>query len=210
MNEFEYLVFDLDNTLYNPKSNVLKAVDSLINDFMIDKVGISPNIVNKLRKEYRDKYGTTLNGLIKNFSINPNDYLEYVHNIDYSRLIKKDELLLKILREFKQKKIVYTNGSKKHAFNVLEYLGILKEFDAIYSIEDLDYKPKPFVESFYYFLKNSRVKPEKSLFFEDMEVNLDGAKEVGFKTALVWKKNLNFDYNFDSIYDIIQLKLLAK
>ncbi|KAA0258363.1 pyrimidine 5'-nucleotidase [Deferribacter autotrophicus] len=209
MNEFEYLIFDLDNTLYNPKKNVLKEVDTLINDYMIKKVGIPPNIVNELRKEYRDNYGTTLNGLIKNYSINPNDYLDYVHDIDYSRLIKKDELLLKILREFDQKKIVYTNGSRKHAFKVLKHLGVLEEFDAIYSIEDLDYKPKPFVESFYNFLKKSKVKPEKSLFFEDMEVNLNGAKKIGFKTALVWKKNVNFDYNFDSIYDIIQLKLLT-
>ncbi|BAI81106.1 pyrimidine 5'-nucleotidase [Deferribacter desulfuricans SSM1] len=206
MSNIKYLVFDLDNTLYPPDKSILKEVDKKINEFMVFKVGISSDDVDSLRREYWDKYGTTLNGLIKHFNINPHEYLEFVHDVCYDKYFCRDDLLIKILSEFDEKKYIFTNGSKKHALNVLERLGIKEYFEQIFSIEDTDFHPKPYKKSFDFFVERSGINPKETIFFEDMPKNLRGAKELGFKTALVWDKSDEFDYAFDSIYDIINIK----
>ena len=41
----------------------------------------------KLQKELYREYGTTLNGLMARHGIDPDDFLEKVHDIDYSWLV---------------------------------------------------------------------------------------------------------------------------
>ena len=47
-----------------------------------------------LQKENFYEYGTTLSGLMQKKNINPNEFLEFVHDIDISWL-PKDELLIR-------------------------------------------------------------------------------------------------------------------
>ena len=37
-----HLIFDLDNTLYPPSRGVVERVDARINQFMIDRLGLTP------------------------------------------------------------------------------------------------------------------------------------------------------------------------
>ena len=200
----ENLIFDLDNTLYPPCSNVLLEVDKKINHFMQKKLGLTD--VDRLRQKYREECGTTLLGLINDFGVAPEDYLEHVHDIDYDTLLEKDEKLAEVLSSFNSNKIIFTNGSKKHAENVLERLGVAKHFDAIFSIENFMMNPKPSPGAYNIFIDNTRVDPLKSIYFEDSPKNLKTAKNFGFKTAIVWSSDKNFDYSFSNIYDIISLK----
>ena len=74
-----------------------------------------------IQKKYYFKYGTTLAGLMKNHNIKPEEFLDYVHNIDVSSL-KKNLKLQKILKSLPGNKYIYTNGSKSHAINVMKRL----------------------------------------------------------------------------------------
>ena len=50
-----------------------------------------------LFKKFYKKYGTTLYGLMKHYKFNPDEFLDFVHDIDLSKLKKA----LHYLRRFK-------------------------------------------------------------------------------------------------------------
>ena len=119
----KHWVFDLDNTLYPASSNLFSKIDIRMKKFIINKLNVSADDAYAIQKKYYFKYGTTLAGLMKNHNIKPEEFLDYVHNIDVSSL-KKNLKLQKILKSLPGNKYIYTNGSKSHAINVMKRLGI--------------------------------------------------------------------------------------
>ena len=79
-------VFDLDNTLYPRHTNLyeLQQVDVRIRDYVQRLLKLPPDEAHRLQKDYYRRYGTTLRGLIVEHGISPDDFLEYVHDIDHS------------------------------------------------------------------------------------------------------------------------------
>jgi putative hydrolase of the HAD superfamily len=61
-------------------------------------------------------------------NIDPQEFLEFVHDIDISWL-PKDEVLREELIKIKEKKIIFTNVSHAHVENVTKQLGINGLFD---------------------------------------------------------------------------------
>lgn len=202
------LVFDLDNTIYSEDKRILDAINDNINIFMEKCVGIDPVHVDRLRRQYREKYGITLKGLMVDYNIDPQEYLAFVHNIDYDILVHKDEYLLEIFKEISGKKYIFTNGSKNHAVNTLKRLGILDLFEQIFSIEDTAFTPKPSLDSFFIFTDNVGIDPEKSVFFDDTIENLVTAKKLGFTTVLVGnlQNHPSIDFSINSIYEIVDIE----
>ncbi|MCB1376694.1 MAG: pyrimidine 5'-nucleotidase, partial [Rhodobacteraceae bacterium] len=85
-------VFDLDNTLYPHHSNLFAQIDVKMTAYMSDLLQVSQEEARVLQKElYRD-FGTTLNGLIRTHDIDPDDFLQKVHDIDYSWLSPDPDL----------------------------------------------------------------------------------------------------------------------
>ena len=111
-------LFDLDNTLYSGKTKVFEQIDKKMSQYISEKLNVDIKKAKEIQKSYFYEYSTTLNGLIKNHKIDANEFLEYVHDIDIN-FLKKDEELDQELRKLKGKKIIFTNGSKKHAVNVI-------------------------------------------------------------------------------------------
>jgi putative hydrolase of the HAD superfamily len=199
------LVFDLDNTIYSEDKKILDAINDNINIFMEKCVGIDPMDVDRLRRQYREKYGITLKGLMIHYNIDPQEYLEFVHNINYDILVHKDELLLEIFKKIRGNKYIFTNGSKNHAVNTLKRLGIMDLFERIFSIEDTAFTPKPSIDSFFIFTNNVGIDPEKSVFFDDTVENLISAKKIGFTTVLVGnlQEHPSIDFSINSIYEVV-------
>ena len=83
------------------------------------------------------------------------------------------------------RKIVFTNGSAKHAENVMARLGVSHRFDAVFDIVAADYFPKP--EPFIYDLLVRRhwIDPRQAVMVEDLAKNLLPAHEMGMATVLV-------------------------
>ena len=189
MKEFQkikFWIFDLDNTLYSGKTKVFEQVDKKMSKYISEKLKISIEEAKKIQKNYFHEYNTTLNGMIKNHKIDANEFLEFVHDIDID-FLKKDILLGEELKKLDGKKIIFTNGSKKHALNVTQKIGIDQHFDSIFDIVESEFIPKPAIEPYKKLVKKHKIDPKLCVLVEDIARNLKPAYEMGMKT--VWIKN---------------------
>jgi len=199
LKEINCWLFDLDNTLYSGKTKVFDQIDRKMSKFISEKLNVDIKEAKEIQKNYFYQYDTTLSGLIKNHKINANDFLDFVHDIDIS-FLKKDLQLAQELEKLDGKKIIFTNGSRKHAINITKKLGIEHYFDHIFDIVDSEFIPKPSIEPYKKLVKKHKIDPNLCVFVEDIARNLKPAYEMGMKTVWVendepWAKKLS-DSNF--------------
>ena len=140
------ILFDLDGVLYQDLEAVFGQVSKKMTKYISNKLNLSLVKAKELQTNYFHKYNTSLNGLMKNHKINPDEFLEYVHNINLD-FLEKDLVLRTELVKLKAKKIVFTNGSNAHVANITKHLGIDDLFHGIFDIVDCSYIPKPARES---------------------------------------------------------------
>ena len=181
-----YWIFDLDNTLYSGQTEVFSEVDKKMSAFISKKMNVDLIKAKEIQKKYFYEYGTTLSGLMKQDSIDPHEFLEFVHDIDISWLPKdlklKDELI-----KIKEKKFIFTNGSHAHVENVTKQLGIDGLFDGAFDIVDANFVPKPHIDPYKKIIDKFKIEPTKSILIEDIAQNLEQAKNLGMKTC--WLEN---------------------
>ena len=182
----KYWLFDLDNTLYSGDTKVFDQVDKRMSQYISNKLNVSIGEAKKIQKNYFHEYNTTLNGMIKNHEIDAQEFLDFVHDIDLE-FLKNDKDLEVELGKIKDKKIIFTNGSRSHAENVTKRIGINKLFDGIFDIVDSNFIPKPAIETYKRLIEKYKIEPQYCIFIEDIARNLKPAHELGMKT--VWIKN---------------------
>ena len=194
-------IFDLDNTLYPSDCNLFAQVDQRMGAFISRKLGVGFDEARRIQKGYYYEYGTTLAGLMQVHGVEPDAFLDFVHDIDLSVVSDHPELVAAIER-LPGKKLVYTNGSQRHAERVCEKIGVLELFDGICSIESCGYVPKPAREAFRRMTGRHDVNPLHAAMFEDLPQNLEVPFEIGMSTVLVrstyedhpsQKKNVSWD-----------------
>ena len=190
-------VFDLDNTLYAPEEDVFSQIDKKMTSFISKHFDINNEDAFNIQKEYFLEYGTTLAGLMNDNSnnINPDEFLEYVHDIDLKSLSPKPELK-KAINNLTGPKFIFTNGTKYHAENVIKKLDLENVFESIFDIKSANYIPKPNIETYNLFFKSTGINPRTSIMFEDMGRNLIPAKDLGMTTVLIKRKIPNKDNIF--------------
>ena len=213
-NSFQNWIFDLDNTLYDINLGLFKKISNRITDFIMSKYSLDIDQAKKIQKEYYLKYGLTLRGLIVEKKLEPEEFLDYVHDVEHPELEKNDQLISKI-RILEGKKIIFTNATSKHAKKILNILELEDDFDQIIDIKDLEYIPKPDKRSYKKLLECLNLNKEnldKTIFFEDTVKNLIPAKELGITTVWMknsinekdFKKNFSFiDYSFNNLSDFL-------
>ena len=182
----KYWIFDLDNTLYSGKTRVFEQVSNKMTEYVSNKLKVNLKGAKKIQKKYFYEYNTTLNGMIKNHKINANEFLEFVHDINID-FLQKDLALAKEIKKLDGIKIIFTNGSRKHALNVTKKLGVDQLFDDIFDIVDCDFIPKPMMEPYKKLVKKHKIDPKLCVLVEDIARNLKPAYEMGMKT--VWIEN---------------------
>jgi putative hydrolase of the HAD superfamily len=181
-----FWLFDLDNTLYSGKTKVFEQIDKKMSKYISEKLNVDINEARKIQKSYFYQYNTTLYGLVKNHKIDADDFLDFVHDIDIS-FLNKDPQLAQELKNLDGTKIIFTNGSRRHAINITKKLGIDQYFDDIFDIVDSDFIPKPSVQPYKKLVKKHKIDPNLCVFIEDIARNLKPAYEMGMKT--VWIEN---------------------
>ena len=182
----KFWIFDLDNTLYSGNTKVFEQVDKKMTEYISKKLKVDKEEAKKIQKKYFHEYNTTLNGMIKNHKINANEFLEFVHDINID-FLQKDTNLAKEIEKLDGIKIIFTNGSRKHALNVTKRLGVDQLFDDIFDIVDCDFIPKPLMEPYKKLVKKHKIDPKLCVLVEDIARNLKPAYEMGMKT--VWIEN---------------------
>ena len=182
----KFWIFDLDNTLYAGKTRVFEQISKRISKYISEKLNVSIEEAKKIQKNYFYEYNTTLNGMIKNHKIDANEFLEFVHNVNID-FLKEDPKLKEELKQLEGKKFIFTNGSRKHALNIIQRIGIDQSFDGIFDIVDSDFIPKPAIEPYKKLVEKHTIDPNLCVLVEDIARNLKPAYEMGMKT--VWIEN---------------------
>ena len=186
---FENWIFDLDNTIYDIKVGLFVKISKRITEYIMTTLSFTREEANAVRSNMYKKYGLTLTGLMSEYRIDPDDYLDYIHNVRHPELKYDGQLKLK-LHNLSGRKFIYTNASQDHAKNILSVMGIDAEFEKILDIKATQYVPKPDPKSYGIMLESfgiSKNQIENSIFIEDTAKNLRPAKLLGLKT--VWMEN---------------------
>ncbi|MDC6451568.1 pyrimidine 5'-nucleotidase [Alphaproteobacteria bacterium] len=192
MNSYDYWIFDLDNTIYDYNLGLFRRISQRMTEYIKKAFNLTYDDALNLQKDMYKKYGLTLRGLIIEKNIDPDPFLDYVHDVEFNDL-DIDFELKHLLGKINGQKLIYTNASYNHAQNILKSMGIFEEFEIIFDIKDANYIAKPNYES-YDIMKNkfglNSKNIDRSIFFEDTAKNLKPASELGMST--VWIEN---DFN---------------
>jgi putative hydrolase of the HAD superfamily len=180
----ETWVFDLDNTLYPHHLNLWQQVDVRIRDYIAGFLKITHEEAFKLQKDYYKRYGTSMRGLMTEHGMNPDDFLDFVHQIDHSPL-EPNAALGTAIEHLPGRKLILTNGTRRHADAVLARLELAAHFEDIFDIIAAELEPKPSAQTYDRFLAAHGVDPAKAAMFEDLARNLVVPYALGMTTVLV-------------------------
>ena len=177
-------IFDLDLTLYGPEANIMAQVRDRIALFVEKHFNIGADEAHKIRHTYWKKYGTTLGGLMAENKVEPNGYLDFVHDVDMD-LLRPDADLRRQITSLPGRKIIFTNADAPYAERVLAARGLDNLFEDIFDIHRMQHLPKPAAASYDRLCAQLDINPARALFVEDSAHNLVPAKVLGMTTIWV-------------------------
>ena len=183
-------IFDLDNTLYPHEARVWPQVDERITLYLMQLLGLDGLSARALQKHYYHRYGTTLRGLMAEHGIDAEAFLDFAHDIDHSA-IELNPRLGDAIARLPGRKLILTNGSRRHAQNVATRLGIYDQFEDVFDIQAAGFVPKPERRAYEIFLDRHQVEPAEAAMFEDIAKNLVVPYELGMTTCLVLPKTVD-------------------
>jgi putative hydrolase of the HAD superfamily len=180
----ETWIFDLDNTLYPHNVNLWQQVDERIRDYIADFLKVTHEEAFRLQKDYYKRYGTSMRGMMTEHGMRPDDFLDFVHQIDHSPL-EPNPALGDAIEKLPGRKVILTNGTRRHADAVLARLGIERHFQDVFDIIAAELEPKPSPQTYDRFLEALKIEAATAAMFEDLARNLAVPHALGMTTVLV-------------------------
>jgi putative hydrolase of the HAD superfamily len=180
----ETWIFDLDNTLYPHNVNLWQQVDERIRDYIADFLKVTHEEAFRLQKDYYKRYGTSMRGMMTEHGMRSDDFLDFVHQIDHSPL-EPNPALGDAIEKLPGRKVILTNGTRRHADAVLARLGIERHFQDVFDIIAAELEPKPSPQTYDRFLEALKIEAATASMFEDLAQNLAVPHALGMTTVLV-------------------------
>ncbi len=179
-------LFDLDNTLHNASPHIFPHINRSMREYIERHLGVDKDEATRLRQTYWDRYGATLTGLVRHHGVDPRHFLHETHQFeDLHRMVVFERGLKAMLRRLPGRKIIFSNAPRHYTEAILRLAGIRQEFDAVYSIEQLRFRPKPAISGFLRILRRERLDAKRCVMVEDSLANLVTARRLGIKTVWV-------------------------
>jgi putative hydrolase of the HAD superfamily len=180
-------VFDLDDTVYPRACGLMPAVGDRIRRYLLDRLRIDAADVERVRRDYFERYGTALRGLqLENVAgLDAEDYLAYVHDLDIAQFVQPAPDFEAMLAALPLAKVIFTNATREHAERVLGRLGVRRHFDRIVDLRDLEYACKPDPQAYARLLELIGQPAAACLYVDDAARNLRPAGELGMLTVLI-------------------------
>lgn len=179
------ILFDLDNTLYPREMGVFDLIRERISQYVARLTGLGGEEVMALRREYISRYGTTLGGLMNRHKVDPEGFLEFVHDFPVEEMLRPDPELSAFLQSIDLPMVIFTNASRKHAERVLKTIGIEGFFRGICDLEDTGYLGKPHREAYEKAAGFLSLPLDRTLFFDDVPLNIEAGRRFGALTVFV-------------------------
>ena len=192
-------IFDLDNTLYPASCDLFGLIDKRMTAYVARITGLPYDEAYQVQKSYFRQHGTTLNGLMAEYDIDPHEFLADVHAIEMD-VLQEDKRLVDAIARLPGRKLIFTNGDEPYARRVLAGVGLTDSFEAIHDIHAMAYNPKPNAFAYTSMIEAFRLDPARSLFADDLARNLPPAKALGLTT--LWIDNGSEQVGEDSSHAI--------
>jgi putative hydrolase of the HAD superfamily len=171
--------------MYPTETGIMDLISERISEYMSVRLGIEPDEVASLRRQYYERYGTTGRGLYLHHDVDLGDYFEFVHDLPVEEILQPDARLDAMLDSLEVEKAIFTNATAAHAKRVLRALRVQRHFGCIIGIAELEYVPKPDVRAYHRALELLRAQPEECLLVDDRVRNLSPGHDLGMTTVLV-------------------------
>ena len=179
-------LFDLDNTLHNATPHIFPHINRSMRQYIERHLCVDEYEAGRIRQDYWVRYGATLLGLMRHHGTDPRHFLWETHQFaDLRRMVVFDKALRHVLRRLPGRKIIFSNAPRHYADAVLDITGLGACFDAVYSIENVRFRPKPMLAGFHALLRAEHLDPRRCIMVEDSLPNLVSAKKLGMKTVWV-------------------------
>jgi len=184
--QYTTLFFDLDDTLYPNGNGLWEAILRRMSLYMAERVGLSWDVIPEKRRMFYETYGTTLRGLQVHYQVDPDDYLDYVHDLSLENYLQPSPRLRSLLMSLPQCRWIFTNADADHAQRVLNILEIQDCFEGIIDVRAVDFACKPEVIAYQRALTLAgESDAAKCVLLDDSPPNLEAAHQLGFTTVLV-------------------------
>jgi putative hydrolase of the HAD superfamily len=179
-------IFDLDNTLHDATTAIFPSMHVQINEFLKRQFALDDAGANRMRTEFWQRYGTTLNGLMRHYGMDPKRFLAETHVFpELAELVVHENALRHALARLGGMKLVFSNAPRQYVRGVLAAIGLARYFDGVYSIEDARYRGKPALRGFHVLLRKHNLDPHRCAFVDDILENLRTAHRLGMSTVWV-------------------------
>jgi putative hydrolase of the HAD superfamily len=183
-------LFDLDNTLHDTSHKIFREINLGMTAAVMETLDLDEAAASELRTRYYRRYGATLLGLVRHHSIDPHAFLQRSHAFDVAPLVKAERGLRDKLNRLPGRKVLFTNAPLHYARAVLKHLGILRCFDHLWGIEQMQFlgrfRPKPSVALMRHILAHEGIHPRRAVLVEDTIENLRSARKAGLRTVHVF------------------------
>ena len=178
----DYLLLDLDNTLYPRRSGLGRFMGDRMGQFVVGHLKVSEERAAELRRSGLARHGTTLRWLMKEHDLTEIEtFIEYVHPADLGDFLTADDRLIvqEALRTTELPASVLTNAPIEHASRVLRWLGIEGRFDHVFDIRFNRLTGKPAPEVYGRALEIAGAAPGRTLFADDVLQYLLPFRDLG-------------------------------
>ena len=179
-------LFDLDNTLHNATPHIFPHINRSMSAYIERHLGVDEAEATRIRQDYWIRYGATLRGLMRHHATDPRHFLRETHQFpDLARMVVFQKPVIHMLQRLPGRKIIFSNAPRHYTEAVLDITGLGACFAAVYSVENVNFQPKPMLAGFRSLLHAERIKARQCIMVEDSLPNLLSAKKLGMKTVWV-------------------------
>jgi len=182
-------LFDLDDTLHDASHASMGELHVSMGRYIEQQLQLSAAQSHALRRQYWQRYGATLLGLMRHHGVKAAHFLHQTHLLPgLEARVRGHAGDLAVLRRLPGRKYILTNAPAAYAARVLGVLGIARIFDGVLSIEDMHMfghlRPKPDARMLRRVAARLRLPPSHCVLVEDTLVHQKAARRVGMGT--VW------------------------
>jgi putative hydrolase of the HAD superfamily len=179
-------IFDLDDTLHNASAHIFPHINRSMTEYIMTHLDLCEAEACALRRDYWQRYGATLHGLMRHHGTAPRHFLHHTHQFpDLTTMVIRARGLRHTLLRLPGRKVVFTNAPMAYAIQVLDLLSIRDLFQDVFSIESTRFHPKPARQGFLRILRALRLPAHRCAMVEDSLPALRTAKRLGMKTVYV-------------------------
>jgi putative hydrolase of the HAD superfamily len=207
----QYILFDLDNTLYSARYGLEDNVRRRMGEFLAAWLGLSPEEAWMRRAERIRDYGTTLEWLTAEKGFTDIDgYFAAVHPDNEADSLPPDPALRGFLERIPQPKAILTNSPREHAERILDKLGVSDLFTRIFDLRANGLTGKPHPEAFFRAFNTLRAAPGEVLFVDDAPAYVEGCRALGGKGILLDERDAYPGYPYPKIRTLGELETIVK